>query len=171
MEELRFRNDILPLKNKLYRLALRITLDSAEAEDIVQETMIKVWNQREQLDALQSVEAYCLTLCRNMALDKKEKKEAQNQELTPEIQESSLLDPITPHENLVHDERLRIVHQLFNELPLNYREVMQLRDIEGKSYKEIAQILNLTEEQVKVNLFRGRQRIREQFKDIENYGL
>lgn len=171
MEELRFRNDILPLKNKLYRLALRITLDSAEAEDIVQETMIKVWNQRNQLDTVLSVEAYCMTICRNMALDRKERKESQNQELTQEMQENSLLDSSTPHESLVQDERLQIVHQLLNKLPMNYREVMQLRDIEGKTYKEIAQILNLTEEQVKVNLFRARQRIREQFKNIENYGL
>lgn len=171
MEELRFRNDILPLKNKLYRLALRITLDSAEAEDIVQETMIKVWNQRDQLDTVLSVEAYCMAICRNMALDRKERKDSQNQELTQEMQENCLLDSSTPHESLVQEERLQIVHQLLNELPLNYREVMQLRDIEGKTYKEIAQILSLTEEQVKVNLFRARQRIREQFKDIENYGL
>lgn len=171
MEELRFRNDILPLKNKLYRLALRITLDSAEAEDIVQETMIKVWNQRDQLDTVLSVEAYCMTICRNMALDRKERKDSQNQELTQEMQENCLLYSSTPHESLVQEERLQIVHQLLNELPLNYREVMQLRDIEGKTYKEIAQILSLTEEQVKVNLFRARQRIREQFKNIENYGL
>lgn len=170
MEELRFRNDILPLKNKLYRLALRITLNTAEAEDIVQETMIKVWNQRNQLKALDSVEAYCLTICRNLALDKKDKKVSHVMELTLEVQESSL-DPLTPHENLVQDERLKLVHELFNQLPLNYREVMQLRDIEGKSYKEIAKILALTEEQVKINLFRARQRIREQIKNIENYGL
>ena len=170
MEELRFRNDILPLKNKLYRLALRITLNTAEAEDIVQETMIKVWKQREQLDALDSIEAYCLTICRNMALDRKDKKVSQIMELTQEVQENSL-DPLTPHENLVQDERLKIVHELFNQLPLNYKEVMQLRDIEGKSYKEIAKILALSEEQVKVNLFRARQRIREQLKEIENYGL
>lgn len=106
-----------------------------------------------------------------MALDRKERKDSQNQELTQEMQENCLLDSSTPHESLVQEERLQIVHQLLNELPLNYREVMQLRDIEGKTYKEIAQILSLTEEQVKVNLFRARQRIREQFKDIENYGL
>ena len=48
---------------------------------------------------------------------------------------------------------------------------MQLRDIEGKSYKEIAEILSLTEEQVKINLFRARQRIKQQYTKIENYGL
>ena len=43
MDKISFRNDILPLKNKLFRLAQRITLNNADAEDIVQETLIKVW--------------------------------------------------------------------------------------------------------------------------------
>ena len=43
-----FRTDILPLKNELFRLALRITLNRDDAEDVVQETMLKVWNRRNQ---------------------------------------------------------------------------------------------------------------------------
>ena len=70
MKKISFQNDILPLKNELYRLALRITLDHAEAEDVVQETMIKVWNRREKWDQIESIEAFCLTICRNQALDK-----------------------------------------------------------------------------------------------------
>ena len=50
-----FQNDILPLKNQLYRLALRITLDSAEAEDIVQETLIKVWDRRESWTSIDNI--------------------------------------------------------------------------------------------------------------------
>ena len=57
MKNISFRNDVLPLKNKLYRLALRITIDSAEAEDIVQETLIKVWNKREFCKEIESIEA------------------------------------------------------------------------------------------------------------------
>ena len=48
MKNISFRDDVLPLKDKLYRLALRITLNNAEAEDVVQETLIKVWNRRSQ---------------------------------------------------------------------------------------------------------------------------
>ena len=69
MKNISFRNDVLPLKNKLYRLALRITIDSAEAEDIVQETLIKVWNKREVWNEIESIEAFSLTICRNLALD------------------------------------------------------------------------------------------------------
>ena len=46
MKEISFRDDILPLKDKLFRVALRITFDRAEADDIVQETLIKVWNKK-----------------------------------------------------------------------------------------------------------------------------
>ena len=48
---------------------------------------------------------------------------------------------------------------------------MQLRDFEGKSYKEIAQVLGITEEQVKVNIFRARQAVKQKYNEIEGYGL
>ena len=62
MKKISFKTDILPLKNELYRLALRITLNPAEAEDVVQDTMIKVWNRREAWDDIESIEAFCLTI-------------------------------------------------------------------------------------------------------------
>ncbi len=169
MERINFRTDILPLKNKLFRLALRITLDSAEAEDIVQETMIRVWEKQEDLLQVESVEAYCLTICRNLALDKQALKASQTVELNEALHDKP--GHSSPHEDLVNNEKLAIVKRLFDELPIQQREVIHLRDIEGNSYKEIASLLNLTEEQVKVNLFRARQKIRERFKHIENYGL
>ena len=58
MKIISFRDDILPLKNMLFRVALRITLDKAEAEDIVQETMIKVWNRRDTWSEIESIEAF-----------------------------------------------------------------------------------------------------------------
>ena len=48
---------------------------------------------------------------------------------------------------------------------------MQLRDFEGKQYKEIASILGITEEQVKTNIFRARQTVKQRFQKIEQYGL
>ena len=76
-----FQNDILPLKNELFRLALRITQDRAEAEDVVQETMMKVWSRRDEWQQIESMEAFCLTICRNVALDKMRRMEHQEQSL------------------------------------------------------------------------------------------
>ena len=159
----------MPLKDKLFRLALRITFDRAEAEDVVQDTMIRVWNKREEWTQFRSIEAYCLTVAKNLAIDRSQKKEAQNVELTPEMEEESEISG--PYDQLVNNERMSIIHRLINELPEKQRLIMQLRDIEGESYKEIAKILNLTEEQVKVNLFRARQKVKQRYLEIDEYGL
>ncbi len=158
MKEISFRNDILPLKDKLYRLALRITLDSAEAEDIVQDTMIRVWNKRDEWAQFNSIEAFCLTVARNLAI-----------ELTTETQEMS--DGSTPERQLERSEQMDLVRKLINELPEKQRTIIQLRDIEEKSYKEIADVMQLTEDQVKVTLFRARQRIKAKYNEIQSYGL
>ncbi len=169
MQEISFRNDILPLKDKLFRLALRITMDRAEAEDVVQDTMIRVWNKREEWSRYESIEAYCLVVARNLAIDRSRRMDTQTVELTPEMEEEA--EASTPYDQLAEREQLRIIHRLINELPEKQRTIMQLRDIEGKSYKEIADILQLTEEQVKVNLFRARQKVKQQYTEIDEYGL
>ena len=169
MQEISFRNDILPLKDKLFRLALRITLDRAEAEDVVQDTMIRVWNKRDEWQQFESVEAYCLIVAKNLAIDRSQKKDAQNVELTPEMAEE--VDTSGPYDRLVNNERMKIIHRLIDELPEKQRLIMQLRDIEGESYKDIAKVLQLTEEQVKVNLFRARQKVKQRFIEIDEYGL
>lgn len=169
MQEISFRNDILPLKDKLFRLALRITYDRAEAEDVVQETLIRVWNKRDEWVQFGSLEAYCLTVARNLAIDHSERKDSQTVELTAEMEQTP--DASSPYDRLVDKERMNLVHRLVNELPEKQRLIMQLRDVEGKGYKEIAVLLNLTEDQVKVNLFRARQKVKQRFIDIDEYGL
>ena len=98
MQEISFRNDILPLKDKLYRLAFRITLNSAEAEDVVQDTMIRVWDKRDEWPNFESIEAYCLTVARNLAIDRSEKIDSQHMELTPKHR--NLPDALNPYEQL-----------------------------------------------------------------------
>ena len=71
----------------------------------------------------------------------------------------------------MQQDRIQLVRRLIDNLPEKQRSVMQLRDIEGKSYKEIAQILDISEEQVKINIFRARQTIRQKFIETEKYGL
>ena len=171
MKKISFRNDVLPLKNELLRLALRITLNHAEAEDVVQETMIKVWNRRDHWDEIESIEAFCLTICRNISLDKVKKAENQNQSLNDEHDAPDRSYASNPEEQAEQRDKILLIRRLINTLPEKQRSVMQLRDFEGKSYKEIAEILAISEEQVKVNIFRARQTIKQRFLETENYGL
>lgn len=173
MKKISFRNDVLPLKDILYRLALRITLNTAEAEDVVQETLIKVWNRRENWDNIDSIEAFSLTICRNLALDRTRKASFQN----PTLDESHGSDTADssytsdPERQAMLNDKVAIVRRMIDQLPEKQRSVMQLRDFEGKSYKEITAIMGISEEQVKVSLFRARQMIKRKFLATEQYGL
>ena len=170
MKEISFRNDVLPLKNKLFRLALRITLNREEAEDVVQDTLMKVWNSRDKWQQLESIEAYSLTIARNLSLDRIKKMDNNNGSLEEEQMERQD-QASTPSERMIQKDKLDLVRKIIDELPEKQRSCLQLRDIEGKAYKEIANILSITEEQVKVNIFRARQTVKQRFQQFDRYGL
>ena len=170
MQKERFQYEILPLKNRLFRLAQRIIQDRAEAEDIVQETLIKVWERRDEWPQIKSMEAYCLTLTRNLSIDRSERAGTHHLCLDDCCQEQLSTVP-TPQQELEKTEQARLIERLIDKLPERQRTILQLREVEEKSYKEIADVLCLTEEQVKVNLFRARQQIKAGYLKIEQYGL
>ncbi len=170
MKNIIFRDDILPLKNQLFRLALRITLNRFEAEDIVQDTLIKVWNRRSDWEDIDSIEAFSLTICRNLSLDRIKKKENDNNSLE-DVKGVEPLSSSNPQDRMIQADRVNLIRQIVDSLPEKQRSCMQLRDFEGKSYKEIAVILDITEEQVKVNIFRARQAVKQRYLKLDNYGL
>ena len=65
MKNISFKTDVLPMKDKLFRLALRITLNRQDAEDIVQETLIKIWNRRDRWEEVEAIEPWAMTIARN----------------------------------------------------------------------------------------------------------
>ena len=173
MKIITFQADVLPLKNILFRLALRITQNRADAEDVVQETMMKVWNRRGEWQQIENMEAFCLTICRNVSLDKLRRMDRQVLSLEDTPTEAGGYDPIdhrhsaNPEQQAVQRDRLQQVRRIISQLPEKQRSCMQLRDIEGKSYRDIATILGITEQQVKVNIFRARQTVKEKMMSVE----
>lgn len=170
MNKISFRNDILPMKNQLFRLAFRITLDSAEAEDIVQDTLIKVWNKHTDWETIESIEAFSLKICHNLALDRSKLRDNNNNSLE-DVNIDEPQTSYTPQDRMIQRDKVRLIKGIVDSLPEKQRSCMQLRDFEGKQYKEIAAILDITEEQVKVNIFRARQTVKQKYKKIEDYGL
>lgn len=170
MKEISFKNDVLPLKDKIFRLALRITLNREEAEDIVQDTLIRVWNKRFEWQSIGNLEAFALTICRNLSLDLKAKKESQNVTFDEVIHDRPDIAP-PPDEQMIRGEGTSLVMQLIDRLSEKQRTIITLRDVEGKTYKEIAEVMQVSESDVKVNLFRARNKIKEQYLKTINNGL
>ena len=157
MENISFRTTVLPLSDKLFRLALRITMNRAEAEDVVQDTLLKVWEHREEWEQINNLEAFAIATCRNRALDVM-KRAGRN---TEKLDEMAHFSSQTPQEQLEADEQISLVNRLMDDLPEVQRTIMLLRDIEGKTYQEIAQTLDISGTQVKVYLHRARTKIKE----------
>ena len=158
MDNISFRTTVLPLGDRLFRLALRITMNRAEAEDVVQDTLLKVWEQRSQWEQINNLEAYAIQVCRNRALDvtKRMGRNTASLEAIDNRQQSTG----NGLEALEAREQLTLVRRLMDSLPEVQRTIMELRDIEGRTYQEIAQVLNISETQVKVYLHRARTKIK-----------
>lgn len=170
MKIIDFRHELLPLKDKMFRLALRITLNRAEAEDVTQDILLRVWEQRESLGELRSLEAYVLTAVRNLALDRVAKTDNANVSLDY-VQTDAFDSAPRPDEDMEQQESLKRVREIMSGLPEAQRTALQLREIEGHSYRETADIMNVSEANVKVLIFRARQAVKNKIDKIENYGL
>ncbi len=164
-----FKYKILPIKNKLFRFALQFVHSVSDAEDIVQEVLIKTWDKRKSIHEIKNIEAWCMTLTRNMSIDKLRSKHSKVQALTNQI--DFVEKQATPYRQTELNDSVTKVKQFISNLPEKQRLVIQLRDIEEMSYQEIADQLEISLDQVKVNLFRARKKIKEQFLKTDAYGL
>ena len=164
-----FQTHILPQKNKLFRFAMSIVGNAAEAEDVVQEVFIKMWQNRSNLKALNSVEAWGMKLTKNLSIDKLRSKHKRTDQLDNSPQLSSY--EATPDKAAELKDTVARVRKLMLNLSPKQQEVLRLRDIEGLSYDEISAQTGQPLNQVKVNLFRARKYLKAQLIKSESYGL
>jgi RNA polymerase sigma factor (sigma-70 family) len=165
-----FQTRVLSAKNKLFRFAFSFLSNEEEAKDVVQDVLIRVWNSRDRMEQVQNWEAWCMQITRNLSLDRIR---SNNRKRTQPIEDSFHVrqEALTPHESAEAQESMQRITQLIAALPEKQRQVMHLRDVEGYSYNEICDILELDMNQVKVNLFRARNAVREKLMKINAYGL
>ncbi len=153
-----FKIKVIPLKGKLFRFAKRLMNSREEAEDIVQEVFIRLWNRREKLDEYRSIEALAMVTTRNLCLDKIKQRKITTEnidDLRGDI-DSGYRDEKPDLTDVVHK-----IHVIIQSLPELQRSVIHLRDIEGYDFEEIAGLLDMNENAVRVNLSRARKKIRE----------
>lgn len=168
MKTVSFQTDILPMKDLLFRLALRITLNREDAEDVVQETLIRCWNKRDEWETIDSIQAFATTICRNLAVDctkraGRKTKGLEDESVAQRLPTANAAD--SPMQKVLNNERIAQLKRMIDALPENQKLCLQLRDFEERTYKEIAEMLQLTEQQVKTNIFRARQAIKQHFID------
>jgi len=162
----KFKIEVLPLKHKLYRFAKGFFKSIPEAEDIVQEVLVRLWVRRESLGEYKSIEAFAMTVTRNLCLDRLKSKGYKTEELTIVHQQVS---HITPYNKLEMEDTFAKIQMILNTLPEQQRQIIHLRDIEGFEFEEIAEILNINLNTIRVNLSRARKRIKETLQNTYDY--
>lgn len=153
-----FSHLITSVRDRLYRLALRVVNDADEAEDVVQDVLIKSWGKRDEIVRLDNPPARLLWMTRHQAIDRlrsaKVRSAREGEAAAPD------LDAQTPYRFTAANDALRHVDRLLLRLPPDQRTVLHLREVEGLEYQEIADATDLTIAQVKVYLHRGRAKLR-----------
>lgn len=168
MKQTEFLNTVLPLKDKVFRLAKRLLVSSEEAEDATQELFLKLWKNKTKLSEYRSVEAFAMTMTKNYCFDRLKSKQANNLSLV----HSNYKESGTSLQKKVElNDSVSKVHKLIENLPEQQKLIIQLRDIEQYEFDEIAEMLNLKPTAIRVSLSRARKTIREQLIKQHNYGV
>ncbi len=144
----------------LFRFAQNTVKSQALAEDIIQDTFIKVWDKRAQLDHDKSIKSYLFTICRNLCLDSLQKA-ANTESLRTEIIENYEAQ-IDDNELGLHNEAL--LRQAINSLPTQRRLVFEKAKLENLSYDQIAAELGISKGTVSDHLVKAMRAVREYLK-------
>lgn len=167
MKSDKFHTLILPLKDKLYRLALSIVKDTTEAEDITQDVLLKLWNKRDEWNEIQNIEAYCFRATKNLAFDRLESLTIRKTDnIDKEKENLFFLDEKTPCHYIEEEEKRTAIYKCIENLSETQQLVFQLREIEEMSYKDISDALDISEDLVKTSLFRARKKLKEWLSDF-----
>lgn len=160
-------------KDKIYYLGYRMLGNKEEAEDICQETFIRVYSNLDKYDNKHRFSTWVYKIATNLCIDRIRKNKKTIYSLDSNWNNEEDLDwyskvpdrSLTPEDEVVLNEQNFYIQQSFNKLPLKYRTIMTLRYIDGLSLQEICDIVDLPITTVKTRLHRGREYMRKSLLD------
>lgn len=158
MELKQFKISVLPLRSKLLCYAQKLTEESADAEDAVQEVMLKLWSIRQQLDDYRSIEALSMTMTRNACMDQWRSKRTDTLSLD-QVQAPS--QTATPERLLEEKDEFCLMREIIASLPPLQQAIIRMKDIEEYETEEIAEITGCKAEAIRSNLSRARKKVRD----------
>ncbi len=129
-----FTRIFLPLRESLYKVAFYILESETDAEDALQDLYLKLWARRDALDSLNNPKAYCISLLKNLCIDRIRAKKDFADSGKMEIRDSGSIE-----ESLNQKQMLQQVHKAMELLSKREALILRLHVFEGLDYKEIQQ--------------------------------
>ena len=139
-----------------------------DAEDALQDVLMRLWSNRQQLDTYQSVEALAVQMTKNLCLDRL-KAHSRLKSVTDADLSSIAANQLSPYRRTELSDSEDQIRRLMNELPETQKLVLHLRDVEEYSFEEIEQVTGLSINTIRVTLSRARQRLRDGYVKLNDY--
>ncbi len=170
-----------PLQPKLFGFAFRMLRDEDRVKDAMQELNLKLWKKRKELKTNKNISAYCFQIMHNICIDEiryAEKQRLSSSGLPFSPGQASLgqalqkqgMGSVIQEADFEKRELISRVRKVVDQLPGKQKAIIELHDFQELSHAEIAEILNMEVNAVRVNLSRARAKIVTQFKKEEIYG-
>lgn len=164
MELNQFKITVVPLRGKLLNYARKLTDDSSDAEDVVQEVMLKLWNIRQKLEEYNSIEALAVRITHNLCVDMWRSKRTDQVSLD---QVPVVSQTVNPERVLEGNDEIRLMREIISSLPTLQQTIIRMKDIEEYETEEIAQITGCSSESIRSNLSRARKKVRDIYLKIK----
>jgi RNA polymerase sigma-70 factor (ECF subfamily) len=157
-----FKNTVFCLKDEMYRFAKRFVMSSDEAEDVVQDLMMKFWQKKEELANFGNLKSYALKSVKNECLNRLKHHDVKLGFADFQMHRSELYQVET---NNLKEQIIGFI----NQLPEKQKAVIHLKDVEEYEVSEIGEMLEMEENAVRVNLMRARQKVKEQIQKLMDF--
>ena len=161
MDAREFKQRFMPFHRRLYRVGYHLTGNAQDAEDLLQDTYLKLWQKRDDLKEEAMTEAYLVTLMQNLYRDQRRLKRIDTSE---DIDDHA--DP--PDERSLSDtleatDEARQMETLMDGLPERDRTILQMHLVEEKSYEEMERDTGLSQGNIRIIMMRTRQKLKQQY--------
>lgn len=157
-----FKDTVFCLKDEMYRFAKRFVTSSDEAEDVVQDLMMKFWQKKEDLASFGNLKSYAMKSVRNECLNRLKHHDVKMGFADFQLHRSELYQIET---NNLKEQILGFI----GLLPEKQKAVIHLKDVEEYEVSEIAEILEMEENAVRANLMRARQKVKDQIQKLMDF--
>ena len=149
------------LREQMLSLAERITGNRDDAADAVQDAFVKLWQHNERYQTMTHAQGAGMTAVRNLSIDMV-RRNARHTDVELENAADTVMDTTDEERNLTYQQVRRIID---HELSPKQRTIIDLREMEGLDFDDIANRLDMTAANVRVELSRARKRVREIYRN------
>ena len=164
MDAREFKQRFLPHHRLLYRVAYQLTGNAQDAEDLLQDLYLKLWQKREDLKDVAATQAYLVTMMRNLYFDQRRLKRLDDSAVLKN--EEGPPDERSLDQQIDSRDEAQQMEGLISQLPERDAKIIQMHLVEDRSYEEIERDTGLSQGNIRIIMMRTKKKLKQQFQNI-----